>query len=318
MKVNVLRKAIPLKSGDRIGLVATGSPLSSERLNLGVSTLEMLGFKPVLPFDPSKFYGRTDHGFAAESAAERSRAVASLLADHEVKALLAVRGAYGSLDVLPLLDFQAAARAKKLLIGCSDITALLAQWMDKASLAAIHGATLGSSFADYATDGAAKESVDLLIRMITEPDFRLSAPVQALRAGNSRGALFAGNLTMLLTLLGTPWDVDYTDRILVVEDVGESPYRIHRAFVQLKLAGKLDRLRGLVFGRFAKCEAKHGPGIDDVFQMVAKELLNGTTYPIVKGLEAGHWGKNIPLPLGIEAEIDGETFRVLNSPIEGS
>lgn len=313
-----VQKLLRVSKGSRVGVFASGSPVSPERYRLGCEALEARGFLPSVPLDPSKFYGSKEHGFAADSPTNRLRSVCSLLDDPDVSALLAARGAYGTLDILPLLDYQAFARARKPVIGCSDVTALLLQVVARSGVPAIHGPTLASSFADAASDAAARESVEMTLALLSDPGYQLLLRGNILRPGaaGGRGRLLGGNLTMLLTLLGTPWDVDYRDAILVLEDVGESPFRIHRAFTQLKLAGKLDQLSGLVLGRFAKCEAPHGPTVNEVFELVARDLLSHTRYPVLSGLEFGHWGKNAPLPLGCVAEIRGESLHLLESPVE--
>lgn len=317
MALPILHRSKPLKSGATIGVIATGSPLSPERFQLGVSEIESRGFKVRTVFDPTKYYGKSDHGFSAESVAARVDGVHKLLDDPEVQAIIAVRGAYGTLDLLPLIDFKRFSAAKKLLVGCSDVTALLAQISARAQMPAIHGPTLGSSFADAKTDVASRESVDATWALLTDPSYRYKQEVQVLRDGSGEGQLVVGNLTMFLSLLGTPWDFDYSGAVLVVEDVGEAPYRIHRAFTQLKYAGKLDRLSGLVFGRFSRCQAEYGPSVNEVITMVVEELLKGKNYPVISGLEIGHWGKNIPLAWGCRAAIQGNVFATLETPLIG-
>ena len=136
-----------------------------------------------------------------------------------------------------------------------------------------------------------------------------------LRSGVGKGPIICGNLTMLTTLLGTPWDPNYSGAILVLEDVGDAPFRIHRSLTQLKHAGKLDNLSGLVFGRFSRCEAKHGPSVDDVIDMVVNELLQDFTYPIIRNLEFGHWGENQALAIGVNAQIENNVLKILESPL---
>ncbi len=309
------KKLVPLQPGATIGLLAAGSPLSTERYAQGIATVERLGYKWKAPFDPTAFYGRADHGFAAASAADRTKALYELLNDRSVAAILAVRGAYGSLDVLPRVDMEMIRSSGKTLIGASDITVLLMQFAFRSGIPAVHGPCLGDAFADYEGKPEAKESVDALLRLLSDPTYSFAQRLVSLRAGSARGPVLAGNLTMLLSLLGTPWDIDYQGAILIVEDVGESPFRVHRAFTQLKLAGKLNRLAGLVFGRFAKCESAHGPSIDDVMAMICGDILGAASFPVLKGLDVGHWGKNMPLPIGCTAQIDGDTFSLVESPI---
>ncbi len=316
----MLQKLRRIRPDGRVGVFASGSPVSPERYGLGVASLTTAGYSVLAPVDPTVCYGSKEHGFACESPIARRDAIHTLLDDSSTELLLAARGAYGTLDVLPLLDFARFARARKPVVGCSDVTALLAQVVARAGIPAIHGPTLASAFADAGVNEDAAESVSMLLEMLRDPAYRLLQQGAVLRAGRAaegaKGQLIGGNLTMMLTLLGTPWDIDYRGAILVLEDVGEAPFRVHRAFTQLRLAGKLSQLAGLVIGRFARCEAAHGPTIDEVFEMVARDLLADTDYPVIRGLEFGHWGQNVPLPLGCTAEIRGENLVLLESPVE--
>ncbi len=130
---------------------------------------------------------------------------------------------------------------------------------------------------------------------------------------SGQGPLLAGNLSVLTTLLGTPWDVDYSGAVLVVEEVGESPFRVERSLKHLALAGKFDSLAALVFGRFSRCEAAHGPAVDEVIERFAQ--FCPAKFPVVSGLPVGHWGENQPLPLGCAAEVVNDCFRLLESPV---
>lgn len=310
-----MKKLTALADGSTIGLLVTGSALSPERWEKGLRTLEKLGFKWKSPIDPTAAYGKNDHGFASASAMDRTKALYELLQDSSVGALLAVRGAYGSLDILPRLDMEHVRASGKTLIGFSDVSVLLQQFAFRAQIPAIHGAVLGSSFADYESDESAKESVSLLFRLLQDPSYRFSQSLTPVREGHARGRLIVSNLTMLLSLLGTPWDIDFQGAILVLEEVGDAPFRVHRALTQLKLAGKFDKIAGVIFARFSKCVAPHGPTIEDVFQLFAKEMTANSKFPILSGLELGHWGMNVPLPIGCLAEIDGARFAVAESPL---
>lgn len=280
-----------------------------------MSEIERRGYRARCTLDPTEFYGRYEHGFASGSPADRTAAFMELIRDDSVDAILAVRGAYGTLDLLPRLDYGAIAAARKVLIGCSDVTALLVQFASRCQIPSIHGPTLGSSFADAETADDARASVEQLLTVLADPSYRLNETCTVLRAGEGRGPILAGNLTMFQTLLGTPWDIDFDGAVLVLEDVGEAPYRIHRGLVQLAMAGKLSRLAALVFGRFARCTAAAGPTVDEVFEMIIRDYLGDTDYPVVKGLESGHYGRNVPLAIGCLAEVSGATFMTLESPI---
>lgn len=316
MGIGVTNGVRSLRAGGCIGVVPPGSPLSPERFAAGIAEIERRGFSVKCPLDPTEFYGRYDHGFASASPTARAEALMALVADDEVDTILTVRGAYGTLDILPLLDFDRIGAARKAITGCSDVTALLLQCAARAGIPAIHGPTLGSSFADSATQAEASESVEALLAVLQNPDYRVEQSCKVLRAGAAEGPILAGNLTMLITLLGTPWDVQYDGAVLVIEDVGEAPYRIHRAMTQLRLAGKLRVLSGLVFGRFARCSAAQGPSVEEVFEMVVRDMLDGADYPVFAGLESGHYGKNIPLSIGCPARMEEGIFKCCSSPLE--
>ena len=304
-----------LKQSDKLGIFCSSAPLSKERYTQAYNNTRHLGYEISAPLDPARDYGRYDHGFANGSVDERLASILDLANDDTVGALIASRGAYGCVELLPRIDFKQLGRSGKAVVGCSDVTAVLLQVAFRSQIPSIHGATFGSSFADYATDAAAKASVDSLLRMLSDPSYRFRLPGQRLRAGKGEGRIIAGNLSVLVSLLGTPWDVDYTGAVLVLEEVKEPPYKLHRMFLQLQQAGKLEKLAGLVLGRFYECSSKHGPTDEAVYQMLVSEMLVGTNYPVIKGLPVGHYGENLPLPIGCSAAVEDDSLVLLESPI---
>ena len=155
--------------------------------------------------------------------------------------------------------------------------------------------------------------MDSLIEMRRSPNCEFSASCDPIITGESEGWLLPGNLTMLQTLLGTPWDIDYDGAILVIEEVGEAPYRVHRALTQLYLAGKLRKLGGVVFGRFSKCEAEHGPKIEEVLADCAEQYFGHV--PVFMNLSFGHNGTNIPIPIGCRAKMHHGVLTLVESPV---
>lgn len=305
-------KGKALLPGATIGVLACGSPATPERFQQGVAELERRGFSVSYPLDSSTVL---EYGFGCGSKEDRAQALMELIENDEVSAILAVRGGYGSIDLLPLLDFKSIRKHPKPIVGYSDVTVLLANITEKSCVATIHGATVAAEFARAAQSDEAKISVDGLLSMLTDPSFRPKYSCEILRDGEARGRVLAGNLTMLLTLLGTPWDVSYEGAILVLEDVGEAPYRVHRALNQLKMAGKLNKLAGVVLGRFNKCEADSGPTVEEVLRKSVSDIFTGTKFPILLGLEFGHHGKNVAMPLGCQAEISKGMLSVKESPV---
>jgi muramoyltetrapeptide carboxypeptidase len=317
-KVRKFAKLKKLSPGATIGVLAFGSPLEESRLQLGINELNSKGYKVALPFSPSKHYADYSFGFSNGSIEDRLAAFYELLGNPEVELIIAARGGYGAIELLSKMDLKIWQDSQKPIVGMSDVTVLLAQFQ-RLGFPLIHGITLGGSLADSGKDLQAEVSVSSLVRLLSDSDYRFSAKCKVHRLANSSsvvGQVIAGNLTVLASLVGTKWDLDYSDAILVIEDVGEAPYRLHRSMMQLKLAGHLDRLKGLVFGRFSKCESKHGPNIDQLFSIFLKDILCENNFPVVSGLEVGHWGTNYALALGCLAKIEGDVFEVVESPIK--
>lgn len=300
----------PISAGATIGVVALGSPLSPEREALGVAELKKRGYQVAMPLACSKYYGDYANGFSNGSIEQRLAALRELLEDPSVSAVLSARGGYGLMELLPALDEPWAVNACKPIIGLSDMTALLSQSRNRFSAPMIHGPSLGDAFADAATNEEAKLSVDSLCALLEQRPFHYEAKLKELRTGQASGSLLVGNLSIFCALLGTAWDVSFDGAVLVLEDVGEPPYRIHRNLLQLTLAGKFKNIAGLVFGRFAKCEAMHGPSVEQVWQLALNSFWKEDTFPVAAGISVGHWGENHALPVGYCATLKQGNFVV--------
>lgn len=283
-----------------VGIFAPGSPVDPARLAKGLEELKARGYSVKMPFDPSAQYGQYEFGFACESVEKRLSTLVSLLKDSEVSFLLGARGAYGTMDLLSHLPFNELENVTKPLIGYSDITALLVPLHAKTKIPCIHGPTLSKEFSEATDNELAKESVEMLLTLLSGKPLFVEQWCREIHPGTAKGKVLAGNLSVLVSLLGSPYDIDYQGRILFIEDLGESPYRVHRMLRQLSLAGKFNKLAGLVIGSFSRVPHTHGPSLDDVFSSYAKET---NTFPIVTGFPFGHEGLNVPLLLGSNAEI---------------
>jgi len=305
----------PLKPGGGVGVFAPGSPVNPERVARGIRYYQSLGYQVVVPRDPSEMYGRADGGFANGSVEDRLNTLYQLLEDEKVDVVIAARGAYGCLELLPQIDFSRIARSGKALVGYSDVSTLLVPLLQFGKISTIHGPTVSKEAAEATESAEAEASVGSLLSLLSEPDYRISAVGEVLRGGSGEGELVVSNLTTLVTLLGTPWEPDLNGKILVVEEVGEAPYRVHRLLLQLKLAGQLSGLQGLCFGSFYKCEAKFPPSLRQVWEKFIVEWLGELDFPVVSGLPCGHEGKNTALPLGVKARVEDGSFRVLEGVI---
>lgn len=282
-----------LRVSDRVAVVAPAGPFERESLEAGLRVLAER-YRPV--FDEG-LLARTR--YLAGDDARRLDEICAALADDSVKAVFAARGGYGSMRLLaklwPKLPGLAAERPKPV-IGFSDITALHLA-LQAAGWVSVHGPVV----TQLATQP--REAVDRLFDLL-ESTAAPAAPLEGapLVGGVAEGPLMGGNLSLLTHLLGTPYLPDLDGAILLLEDVGERPYRLDRMWTHLALAGVLDRVGGIAFGEFTDCEeAEADYGCADVLRSLAAE----TGLPCVSGLPIGHGALNLTVPLGSRVRLDG-------------
>lgn len=286
----------PLRRGDRVALVAPASPFARSEFDAGVAEIARLGFEPV--WDDRVF---SRDPIVAGPAAVRAAALNEALADPSVRAIIAVRGGYGSAEVLPYVDVRALAAARTIVCGYSDITSLLIFGVCHAGLVMFHGPMLDRRFSrgDQGYDRAS------FLAAVTDPaPMGRLAPdgLSVLREGSAEGMLVGGTLTQIAAGLGTPFGLTL-DRpaILFLEDVGERPYRVRRMLTQLKLAGVLANVRGVVLGDLRSCDEPGGPAACDT----VRDVLDDLSGPIIAGFPSGHGDAPLwTLPFGVRARLD--------------
>ena len=223
----------------------------------------------------------------------------------DIAALICVRGGYGSNYVLERLGIDWLAERPKALIGCSDITNLLTAIHDRTGLITFHGPMVAKDIAGDTFDLA---SWNHALGGSAEWDIPTDG-IEVLRTGSAQGTLYGGCLSILLASLGTPFEIETKDTIFFIEDVAEKPFRIDRMLMQLSLAGKLDGVRGVVFGEMLDCAPP--PGETYTLQEVIMRVLAPYNVPIVYGLKSGHvTSGNITLPIGVQAELVAENSEV--------
>lgn len=286
-----------LRSGDRVALVAPASSFPVEEVNAGVAELARIGLEAV--YDESLF---ARDRFVAGSAEVRAAAIQQAWADPSIAALIAMRGGYGSAQVLPLLDPALLRTARKALIGYSDITAILS-FYQRSGLTAIHGPMVDRRLSKGPS--AYDEASFRRVMMTAEPAGEMRpAALEVLRSGHAAGMLTGGTITQLAASLGTPWAFDARPGCaLFLEDIGERPYRVHRMLTQLAQAGVFARACAIVFGEFPGCDE---PGGDPAIRDVLHEFTAGFAGPVLFGFPSGHTaGATWTLPFGVGAEIAG-------------
>ena len=285
-----------LRRGDKIGLIAAASSFNHERFLAGCDRLRHMGYEPVYSqniFDRDLYF--------AGSVKRRTHEFQEFWRREDIAALICVRGGYGSNYLLEKLDYSMFAARPKILLGCSDITSLLTVVHDRTGLIGFHGPMVAKDIADGTFDEASwKNALEGPASWSVQ-----TAGIEVLRNGKAAGRLYGGCLSMLVASLGTPFEIQTDDTILFIEDVSEKPYRIDRMLVQLRLAGKLDRVRGFVFGEMLDCAPPKGETY--TLQQVIMRVLEPYNVPIVYGLKSGHvTSGNITLPIGVQAELEAE------------
>jgi muramoyltetrapeptide carboxypeptidase len=243
---------------------------------------------------------------------ERAADFNALIADPEVDALFCIRGGYGSARILPLIDYDAIITRPKIILGFSDITAILNAVQLRTGLVTFHGPVAGLNFTDYSLAEFRK------VLMRPQAPVGIGAPppfevrpgiidvenrITRIRGGRAEGRLVGGNLTLLAHLMGTPWEPDFSGAILVLEDVGESPYRIDRMLAHLWLAGRLQQTAGIVFGKFT--ETDHDGNSFSV-ERVLRDRCEPLGIPVLRGLMIGHVPDQTVVPIGARAALDAD------------
>ncbi|MBA3271657.1 MAG: LD-carboxypeptidase [Acidobacteria bacterium] len=284
-----------LRSGDRVALVAPASAFKREEFDAGVVELGRLGYEAV--FDDRVF---AQERFVAGGPAIRTASLHDAWRDPSIAAIIAVRGGYGSGQLLPFLNPDVMRGGAKIFVGYSDNTSLL--WFHLLHrVVCFHGPMVERRLAV----GEAGYHRDSFLRAVARPEPAgdlTPDSLDVLRHGEARGVLLGGTLTQLTSSLGTPWAFDPPDGcVLFLEDVAERPYRIDRMLTQLAQAGILSRARALVFGEFPSCDE---PGGQHNIRDVLREYVVGFNGPVLFGFPSGHTtGATWTLPFGVRAMV---------------
>jgi muramoyltetrapeptide carboxypeptidase len=287
-----------LRLGDRVAVVAPASPFRREEFESGLGELRRLGFEPV--FESSVF---DRQAYVAGDAPTRAAAIRRALADASIGAVMAVRGGYGSVQVLPLLDPGDVRRARKPIVGYSDLTSLLTYVCGNCGMVAFHGPTVAGRL-ERGREGY-DEATFLGALTKAEPLGPLTSPqLEVLREGEAAGPLFGGNLTQLAASMGTPFAFNPpAGFVLFLEDINERPYRLDRLWTQLRLAGIIERATAIVFGDFPGCDE---PGDQLPGRDTLGELARDFPGPVLFGFPSGHTpGAAFTLPFGVRARVVG-------------
>ena len=285
-----------LRAGDKVGIVAPASNLKREMLDAGCDGLRRAGYEPFY------FDSILDRDlYFAGSIARRKQELEEMFVRDDIRAIVCARGGYGSNYLLPALDLKKIVAHPKIFVGYSDLTSLLTRFTDATNLVTFHGPMVAKDF-------ALSDGVDLPAwRNATgggkEWTIGNETGAKPLVAGEAEGTLYGGCLSILVAALGTPFDIETAGTILFLEDIAAKPFQVDRMLMQLKLAGKLTQVRGIVFGEMLDC--RQSPSQDYTLEEVVLRIVGYLEIPVAFGLRSGHVSTaNITLPFGVKARLE--------------
>jgi muramoyltetrapeptide carboxypeptidase len=300
-----------LAPGQTVGLVApSAAPNEPDRIRFAAETIESLGFRV-----RTGKHGHEREGYLAGADSARADDLNAMFADDSIDAIWCVRGGYGASRLLPALDYDLIRRKPKALIGYSDITALHMAIQRHVGLVTFHGPVAWRAFTPYTLDALRRVlwRSDTPARLAEPPFFaRREGQVDwdnrvvTLVPGKARGRLLGGNLCLMSHLVGTPYLPDLRGSVLFLEDVEEAYYRVDRMLTQLWLAGALDGVAGVAFGKFTDCDPSPFFLQNRPLQDILAERFRELRIPAISGVMVGHIPDQATLPVGCQAELDAD------------
>ncbi len=281
-----------LQKGDGVAIVAPGSPFDKNKFIKGLSVLTSWGLQPLFSQDIFQ-----QNHYLAGSDEHRAELIRRAFSDDRIAAVWCARGGYGAMRILGRLDYALMGSRPKIFIGSSDISAILNTLYSKCQMVSFHGPMIESlAVADEPTLQSLIDTLFSNSKIILKP--RVPTPIHE---GIATGRIAGGNLTTLCHLIGTPFQPDFSNTLLLLEDIGEAPYRIDRMLTQMKMAGCFAGVSGIILGSFENCGEKDS--IHDIF----RDIFSDINCPMLAGFEIGHGMPNFTIPIGVDAELDTHT-----------
>jgi muramoyltetrapeptide carboxypeptidase len=299
-----LLKPSAVPPGALVSVISPASTPLPERVTAGMEALHKMGYRP----QAAEFALERGPHYFAGTPEMRLGDLHQAFAEEEVRAIFATRGGYGSNYLLDNLDLDLVAESPKPFVGHSDLTALQVFLLDQIHLPSYHGPMLSPDFARQ--DGVHLPSLRAALAGLPY-SVGVSEGMKTLHTGQAKGILYGGCLSILVSLLGTPWEPETQGKLLFLEDVNAKPYQIDRMLWQLRQAGKLEGVTGIIFGEMLDCVSPGAP--PDLLQEVLLRVFEDFDGPIAYGLQSGHVsGPNVTLTMGVEAELNLEASPQLN------
>lgn len=299
-----------LNPGDKVAVVAPAGPSNVSEVSELVSLMKSLNINTELSKSIVEAK-RERNGYLSNNDEERAAEFMHYIQRDDIKAIFAARGGYGVMRILDKLDYDEIANHPKIIVGYSDITALLIAIQQNCNIVTYHGPVASSDLNSF--------SVSNMLPFIHNPSFQpqiefSSEKLKTIKPGKAYGRLTGGNLTMLNALLGTKYEIDTNDAIIFMEETHEEPYKVDRMLTQLRLAGKFDKCRGIIIGSFDYMNMKRPTRTPyrDYAKLstsglrVFKDIFSDMDFPIIHGFPFGHMKQKLTLPYGLMAEFSSE------------
>ncbi|MBN8234226.1 LD-carboxypeptidase [Halobacillus kuroshimensis] len=301
-----MQKPKRLQKGDTVGVIAPASPPDLTNLSNALPFLHSLGLNVMIGPNVKRTYG-----YLAGTDRERVNDLHQMFRDPAIKGIFCAGGGYGTSRLAASIDYNMIRRNPKVFWGYSDITFLHTAIQRQADLVTFHGPMLSSDVGKPDFDDRSKQRFTQLFHPETFTYTNETSPLQVISRGTASGRLVGGNLSLLVNSIGSPYEIDTKNRLLLIEDVGEEPYRIDSFLSQLKLAGKLDEASGIVVGDFSETEPKKKKETIEL-QEVFRHYFADLQKPVLSGFRIGHCLPHYAVPLGVEAELcsSGKYLRI--------
>ena len=308
-------KSFRLKTGDKVGLVAPAWLITENDLQLSIERVKQVGFEPIYS---DKILGK--HGYFSGTDKERADDFNSMIKNPEIKGIIFANGGYGCTRILDLIDYDQIKLNPKIIIGFSDNTALINAIHQNTGLIAFHGPISRTIHFDYSRqqfENIIIKPTDKYLIESSDEDLRKSENNKTfdrytINSGIAKGQLIGGNLTLICSLIGTRNQIDLSDKIVMIEDIGEEPYRIDRMLTQLIVSGQLIKSAGIAFGICKDCDKSDKSIAPNSFTLrqVIEERIKPLKIPAVYGLSFGHNKNNFTFPIGLNAKLDADKMTI--------
>lgn len=292
-------KPAPLQAGDKVALVAPSSPVPCDVLEKSIKSIEFLGLEPVV-YDSCRLH----YGYLAGADSIRASDINKAFSDSSIRGIFCLRGGYGTMRLLPLLELDMIRANPKVFVGYSDITALHTVFNSICGFMTFHGPMPSTDYtlhSSYTISSLKKNIFAYEPHKVFNP---CGKHMSVLNAGKASGIITGGNLSLLAGTLGSAYEIDTRYKLLFIEDVSEEPYRIDRNLTALALAGKFNEAAGIIFGIFADCKPADSSQESLSLSQIIEDIVLPCGKPVISGFHAGHIYPQPTIPMGAVAVLD--------------